>query len=838
MGTVAEKLQATLNSKTAIKSALTEKGKNPTDVLSTYAGLIRDLDKTSDGCDLANPIVNTTVGTKSRKAAAYGNGVHVAISASTSSTSLLEYSTDGVNWTAAELPVAAMWNSVAFGNGKFIAVATGTNNTAIQSTDGKNWTTCTLPSSGSWTDVTYGNNKFVALKTSSNIAAYSANGTTWTEVTLPSSTTWRRITFANGKFVAIAYSGITAYSNNGVAWTQGNNCLSNCSSLAGGNGKFVAAGASGYSYSSDGSTWTNVSEENGTTAIVFGKGMFVRAISSKDYAEYSVDALEWYNCKHGVTAQINGISYGDGKFIAVANSRIVCIPILANPSANQVEIAPKFMEDLTPEVTAQTPIIQSIADKLGVTIATPSGTNKQVLHGNNTNLQSVDTNFTGTQTKEVTAGTGDKTVSPDSGKLLSRVTVHPTPSQSKSVTPNESAQTVSPDSGKLLSSVSVGAIQTEEKTVTAGTSATTVTPTSGKYIKKITVNPTPSQSKTVSPSTSQQTVSPDSGKLMSSVVVNAMASGALSDITVSSAGLITAQVGTSGYLASGTKKTKQLTTQAAKTWTPKTTNQTIAAGTYCTGKQTIKGDSNLKAANIKKGVSIFGVTGNFPAIELAEMGFTKFSIDSFSFSSRKVWRDTVIPHSLGENPKLVYIYAESEITTANDIDSVIGVLPKKQFNANSTKIQLTTDGKVYLNDEDVTDIIRTNEISLLASDVSTIKEVREHLVALQQKMAQDKGFIMDGRDIGTVVLPDAELKIYLTASVEARAKRRYLENKERGLESNLQTLKNEILERDYQDTHRKYSPLKQATDAVVVDSTEMDKDDVVNYILELVKDKI
>ena len=166
-----------------------------------------------------------------------------------------------------------------------------------------------------------------------------------------------------------------------------------------------------------------------------------------------------------------------------------------------------------------------------------------------------------------------------------------------------------------------------------------------------------------------------------------------------------------------------------------------------------------------------------------------------------------------------------------DVESIVEML-------NSTKIQLTTDGKVYLNDEDVTDIIRTNEISLLASDVSTIKEVREHLVALQQKMAQDKGFIMDGRDIGTVVLPDAELKIYLTASVEARAKRRYLENKERGLDSNLQTLKNEILERDYQDTHRKYSPLKQATDAVVVDSTEMDKDDVVNYILELVKDKI
>ena len=114
----------------------------------------------------------------------------------------------------------------------------------------------------------------------------------------------------------------------------------------------------------------------------------------------------------------------------------------------------------------------------------------------------------------------------------------------------------------------------EEKTVTAGTSVIEVVPNSGKTMKKVTVNPTPSQSKTVSPSTSQQTVSPDAGKLLSQVIVNAMATGALSDITVSSAGLITAQVGTSGYLASGTKKTKQLTKQAAKTDTPSASVQT------------------------------------------------------------------------------------------------------------------------------------------------------------------------------------------------------------------------------------------------------------------------
>ena len=120
------------------------------------------------------------------------------------------------------------------------------------------------------------------------------------------------------------------------------------------------------------------------------------------------------------------------------------------------------------------------------------------------------------------------------------------------------------------------------------------------------------QSKTVTPSTSQQTITPDNSyDGLSSVTVEAMPSGALNAPTVNSSGLITAQIGTSGYLASGTKTTKQLTTQAAQTITPGTADKTIASGKYLTGVQTIKGDANLVAGNIKKGVSIFGVAGSY-----------------------------------------------------------------------------------------------------------------------------------------------------------------------------------------------------------------------------------
>ena len=155
-----------------------------------------------------------------------------------------------------------------------------------------------------------------------------------------------------------------------------------------------------------------------------------------------------------------------------------------------------------------------------------------------------------------------------------------------------------------------------------------------------------------------------------------------------------------------------------------------------------------------------------------------------------------------------------------------------------TSIQLTVDGRVLLDNEDVSKEIRTEQISMSASLISKLSGVREILVAEQRKMALDKGYIMDGRDIGTVVLKDAEVKIFLTASVEARAKRRYLQDKEAGMDVSLEVLKEEIEKRDYQDTHREVSPLKKADDAIVVDSSDLSIDEVVSEILDIINKKV
>ena len=154
----------------------------------------------------------------------------------------------------------------------------------------------------------------------------------------------------------------------------------------------------------------------------------------------------------------------------------------------------------------------------------------------------------------------------------------------------------------------------------------------------------------------------------------------------------------------------------------------------------------------------------------------------------------------------------------------------------NTKIQLATDGSIFLDGEDVSDKIRTNEMSLAASLVSKLAKVRRMLVERQQEMAKEKGFIMDGRDIGTVVLTDAEVKIYMTASPMARAKRRYEQNIAKNIPTgSIEEIAKEIAERDLQDMTRENSPLKKADDAVEIDTSDMSIEEVTEYIYRLAK---
>ena len=144
---------------------------------------------------------------------------------------------------------------------------------------------------------------------------------------------------------------------------------------------------------------------------------------------------------------------------------------------------------------------------------------------------------------------------------------------------------------------------------------------------------------------------------------------------------------------------------------------------------------------------------------------------------------------------------------------------------------------VILNGRDVTGLIRTPAVSEGASNIAVIPEVRLKMVELQREIAKAYGVVMDGRDIGTYVLPDADLKIFLTASVDERAKRRYLEMLDKGNKDvNLESIKSEISYRDNNDSSRAFAPLKQAEDAVLVDTTNMEIEDVVKEIMKLAEE--
>ena len=146
--------------------------------------------------------------------------------------------------------------------------------------------------------------------------------------------------------------------------------------------------------------------------------------------------------------------------------------------------------------------------------------------------------------------------------------------------------------------------------------------------------------------------------------------------------------------------------------------------------------------------------------------------------------------------------------------------------------------QIILNDENVTSQLRQEEVGNMASKSSANPKLREKLLQLQRDIARDNDVIMDGRDIGTFVLPNADVKVYLTASVEERAKRRYLELEEKGMDADMSKIEQDIRTRDFQDMNRSIAPLKQAEDAVVIDSSQMSIPEVMDRIVDAFQESL
>lgn len=172
----------------------------------------------------------------------------------------------------------------------------------------------------------------------------------------------------------------------------------------------------------------------------------------------------------------------------------------------------------------------------------------------------------------------------------------------------------------------------------------------------------------------------------------------------------------------------------------------------------------------------------------------------------------------------------------NDIDKIRDAL--KNIEMSFVYNPTTGFPEILLNNENVEDEIRQMRISENVSKISEIKEVRKMMVQLQREMGSGKGVVMEGRDIGTVVFPDAELKLFMTADVEVRAQRRYDELIAKGVEVTFEEVKENLEKRDYKDTHRAESPLIQAQDAIVLDSTRMNRQEQLEYALQLVEERL
>lgn len=181
--------------------------------------------------------------------------------------------------------------------------------------------------------------------------------------------------------------------------------------------------------------------------------------------------------------------------------------------------------------------------------------------------------------------------------------------------------------------------------------------------------------------------------------------------------------------------------------------------------------------------------------------------------------------------RAVTLYALNQAFMAQNelqVKELLACLPK-------IDVAFTQEGGVLLNGERVDDAIRSVEVSQWVSKVSSIKEVRQKMVELQRAMGSNKGVVMDGRDIGTVVFPDAELKIFVTAEPKVRAQRRYDEWTAKGMQVNFDEVLRNVIDRDYQDQHRAESPLKQADDAIVLDNSYMSRGEQQEWLMKQVE---
>ena len=205
---------------------------------------------------------------------------------------------------------------------------------------------------------------------------------------------------------------------------------------------------------------------------------------------------------------------------------------------------------------------------------------------------------------------------------------------------------------------------------------------------------------------------------------------------------------------------------------------------------------------------------------------------------------STIARKVAENPSCIYVdtgamyrsmalYFIRHDIAAQDEEKIAAACPDIDVSI----VYQDGEQQVILNGENVNGLIRTEQVSMMTSDTSKYPVVREKLLSLQRGLAEKENVIMDGRDIGTCVLPNADVKIYLTASAAERARRRYKEQTERGVDCDIKEIERDIIARDEQDMNREVAPLRQAEDAVLVDSSDMTIDQVVDEIIRIYQEK-